>query len=113
MLQNNIRAMVLLAKANDIPVILATIGPAKDIIWRPQVDRGKWVPLINGWLEQFAREEGLVLADYHAVLADTAGSMRKELFADTVHPNSAGYEAMTRVLHEALERAGNDSEPSG
>ncbi len=113
MLRNNVRAMVLLAKASDIPVILGTIGPAQDVAWRPQVDRGKWVPVINAGLEQLAREEGMVLADYHAVLADADGSIRKELFADTVHPNLAGYEAMTRVLREALERVDNDSEPSG
>lgn len=111
MLQDNVRSMVELARTHGIPVIIGTIGPAQDVDWRPSVDRRKWVPFINGWLRRYAEEEGLVLADYHAVLAGKDGGMRKELFADTVHPNEAGYAAMKPVLLEALgqvqEKGGN------
>lgn len=111
MLLNNIRSMVELAQSHDIPVILGTIGPAQDVKERPQVDRARWVPQINDWLSRYAKQEGLVIADYHAVLAKPDGSMRKELFADTVHPNAAGYAAMDKVLNEALAKLDGDTGP--
>jgi lysophospholipase L1-like esterase len=107
-----ISSMVELAQYHRIPVILGTIGPAQDVPERPQVDRRKRVPAINRWLAQFARDSGVILADYHAVLAHDDGSMRKELFADTVHPNSAGYAAMEKVMLEAVEQARETSRPA-
>lgn len=106
MVRNDIAAMVELARANAIPVVIGTIGPARDVASRPQVDRRKWVPAINGWLRRFAQSEGVIIADYHAVLSRKDGSMRSELFADTVHPNEKGYAAMAPVLRAAIEQAG-------
>lgn len=108
MLQHNIRAMVELAQANTIPVIIGTIGPAQDVNWRPQVDRHRWIPFINNWLAQYVKQERLVLADYHAVLSQEDGSLRKDLFSDTIHPNKQGYAAMEAILLEAIQRTTGD-----
>lgn len=106
MFQNNIRAMVEMAQAHDIDVILGTIGPARDYDWRPRVRRAHWVLILNDWLLNYAREQDLVVADYHAVLSHGDGSLRDDLLPDGLHPNDKGYAAMNKVLLDAVARSG-------
>ncbi len=105
MAQANIRAMVDIARANGIQVVLATIPPAREFNWRPEVKPGDWVHVMNRWIRQFAAERGLVLADYYSVLAMPDGAIDPGLFADGAHPSAAGYRAMRPVLLEALAEA--------
>lgn len=106
MFKDNIRAMVDMAEAHGITVILGTIPPARGFFWKPEVKPGFWVPMLNAWLAQYAREKGLILADYHAALSTSDGRIRQNYFTeDGVHPNAAGYAAMKPVLLDAVERA--------
>jgi lysophospholipase L1-like esterase len=99
--QNNIMAMVELARAHRIKVVLASIPPAARFFWRPEVAPGPEIARLNAWLRDYARREGLAYVDYHAVLAGPEGAMRPGLSLDGVHPNQDGYAAM-RALAERV-----------
>ncbi len=92
--QNNIMAMVELAKAHHIKVVLASIPPAAAFIWKPELTPAPMIARLNVWLADYARREGLTYLDYYAVLAEPDGAMRKGWSLDGVHPNRDGYAAM-------------------
>lgn len=104
--RNNIIAMVDLARANGIAVILANIPPMNGLPWSPGVaDPQGRVAELNGWLEAFAAERGLIHVDYGAVLTDGANGMRAEFTRDGVHPGAGGYAVMRPVAEVALGKA--------
>ena len=92
--QNNIMAMVELARAHRIRVVLASIPPAARFFWRPEVTPGPQIARLNAWLRDYARRERLTFIDYHAMLAGPEGGMRPGLSLDGVHPNRDGYALM-------------------
>lgn len=102
--QGRMRALVDLARAEGIAVILGTMPPLRendyDIAHRP-------APVIaeqNRWLRALAQEKGLVLADYHSVLAAADGGFKQDLSDDGTHPNAAGFAAMRPVLDKAVQQ---------
>jgi lysophospholipase L1-like esterase len=103
--QDNIRAMVALAKSHGIAVVLGSIPPADRFFWRPSLQPAGQVIELNAWLRVFARAEGLVFADYHAALADSAGGMPPRYGKDGVHPDAAGYAVMRGIAERALAEA--------
>jgi lysophospholipase L1-like esterase len=101
--------MVDLAHANGVAVVLASIPPTSRFPWRPELKPAPEIALLNRWLEQFAKDGGLVFADYAAVLATPEGGLRPELTGDGVHLNKAGYvliEPLALSAIAAAERAG-------
>ena len=102
--QNNILAMLDIARANDIAVVLAAIPPSKWLYWR-ELDPRPLIRELNGWLRETATERGLVFVDYGAVLADADGGLRAELGNDGVHPTAAGYALMRPLAERAFAAA--------
>ncbi len=100
--KNNIMAMVRLAKANGITVMLGSITPAGTMHWKADFRPASTIVWLNGWLRDYAREQGLVYIDYHSALADGTGAFRKELANDGVHPNRDGYAIMKKLLLPAI-----------
>jgi len=103
--KNNIRAMVAIAKAHGIHVVLASIPPTAVFTWAPGLKPGPQVQALNTWLKAFARQEGLIYADYYAALATPDGAMRPALTFDGVHPNAEGYAAIEPLARSAVARA--------
>jgi lysophospholipase L1-like esterase len=103
--KNNIRAMVDLARTNHIQVILASILPAEQFTWRPDIQPVEHIRQLNAWLRQFAGEHKLIYADYYSALTTPSGAFRPELSNDGVHPNSDGYAAMRPIADAALRKA--------
>jgi len=108
--KNNIRAMVELAKANDIAIILGAIPPSATFYWRPELRPAPRISELNAWLHFYARTEGLQFIDYAAAMAGPGGELPAELSKDGVHPDARGYAIMTplarRALADALETPG-------
>jgi len=102
--QNNVLAMLDIARANGIAVVLAGIPPSKRLYWR-ELDPRPLIRELNGWLRDMAAERGLVFVDYGTVLADNDGGLRADLGNDGVHPNRAGYAAMRPLAERAFEAA--------
>lgn len=103
--KNNIRAMVDLAKANNIQVILASILPVTSFAWQPGSNPEPQITQLNSWLKQFSEQHNLVYADYYAVTVTDKGKFNPKLSNDGVHPHRVGYEVMRPIVNEALRNA--------
>jgi len=67
---------------------------------RPQ---GKIIGL-NGWIKDYAAESGSVYLDLYSALAE-GRNFKKELTADGLLPNDAGYAAMAPIAEKAIVEA--------
>ncbi|THD61274.1 GDSL-type esterase/lipase family protein [Phenylobacterium sp.] len=103
--ENNIAAMVDLARVNGIAVVLASIPPTDRFSWRPALKPGPEVVALNKWLAAYAQRRGLVFVDYTPVLATPTGAMRPELTGDGVHPKKAGYDLIEPLALRAIAQA--------
>lgn len=104
-IKSYLTGMVDLAEVNHIPVVLATIPPARQFPWRPGIEPIERIKRINAWIRQFAAERGVVLADYWPLMADAGGGMKADFAEDGVHPNAAGYEAIRALAQASIARA--------
>lgn len=111
--QDNIEAMVAIAKRQGIVVLLASIPPAASMPWRPSPGTPARIEALNRWLKALAVSEGLVYVDYHAALVAPDGAFRADLSNDGVHPNNRGYARMKSVLESALGRLPGQRSPDG
>jgi len=106
--ENNVVAMVTLAKANHIRVVIGSIPPAKVMSWAPALTPAPRIQALDAWLQAYARREGLTYADYYHLLAEPDGAMKPGLTLDGVHPNAAGYAAIEplaiRLIRQALAK---------
>lgn len=103
----HIMTMMDLAKAHGIRVVLTSVTPVCDCvpgqvvtIRRPP---GKIIGL-NGWLKEYASETGAVYLDYYSALVE-GRAFKKELTADGILPNAAGYRLMTPLAEAAIAQA--------
>lgn len=101
----NIRAMIDIAKANDIKVVLASITPSKQFVARPGVDPSPRIAAVNRALVRLAAEKRVTYVDYFPVLADNAGGLADALGNDGLHPNRDGYATMRPLTDKAIKKA--------
>jgi lysophospholipase L1-like esterase len=96
-----IMSMVQKAQAVNARVIVCTVLPAA-LSESDQL-------LIPGWnaqLKSGAQSYGYEIVDYYPLALLPDGTLDLSFFADGIHPNSAGYAAMWKVLRPVLARAG-------
>jgi lysophospholipase L1-like esterase len=104
-ISENFMSMTELARVHGIEVVLASVTPVCDCFTNltarrpPAKIRG-----LNRWLKDHAARSGAVYLDYHAALAAGA-AMNRELTADGLVPNPAGYARMAPLAEEAILRA--------
>lgn len=111
--KNNIRAMVELARGHGIAVVLGSIPPSNSFYWRPELQPAPRIAELNGWLRDYAAEQGAVFVDYATVMAGPQGELRPELTGDGVHPDADGFAVMTPLAREAVMRALGSARPGG
>jgi lysophospholipase L1-like esterase len=104
-IERNLSAMVELARANGIRVVLATVPPSTDFPWRRGMQPASKIIRLNRWIRDYAKREHIVVADYHAALANPEGGLRTEWTVDGVHPNAAGFRVMEPIASEAIRAA--------
>jgi lysophospholipase L1-like esterase len=115
MIQQNIMAMVELARAHGIRVVLCALTPVTDAKTAPPergggpINQTRQRPpadilKLNAWLKSYAKEAGAGFADYHAATLGANGQLRAELTNDGLHPNPAGYKLMQPVIEAELEK---------
>ena len=85
---------------DSLPV-LATIIPGNPTM--VPASRNAWFDEMNARIKALAQEQKVTLADLNAEFK-AAGSL-PALFADDVHPNDAGYQAMAQGWFKAIARA--------
>jgi len=110
-IQNNLASMAELAKANNIRVVLASITPvsayhaapnAPPQTTRRPVER---IQAINAWMKTYAAANKHVYLDYYTAMIDSTGMLKTEFSEDDLHPNAAGYKAMTPLAEAAIAQA--------
>jgi lysophospholipase L1-like esterase len=104
MIENNLRSMAELAKANGVRVILASVLPVSDYPWRPGLRPADKVRRLNAWIGQYAATIGAIYLDYYAALANAEGGMDRPFAEDGVHPSAAGYAVMAPLAQRAIDR---------
>lgn len=100
--ENNIRAMVELAKVHGIRVILGSITPMRKFWWAPGWRPARTIPRVNAWLREYAAASGAVYIDYYSALVGNDGGPKPGLTNDGVHPNRNGYALMRPLALRAL-----------
>ncbi|MFT4256410.1 MAG: SGNH/GDSL hydrolase family protein [Pseudoxanthomonas sp.] len=103
MIEDNLRSMAELARANGIGVVLASVLPASAYPWRVGYRPAAKIRALNAWIKQYAHENGFVYLDYYTAMANAEGGLDPELAADGVHPTVAGYARMAPLAQRAVD----------
>ena len=101
-IEDNLAAMVEIARANGVRVILASPLPADAFNWAPQARPANEIRALNTWIKDYAVRNHLTYADYYTSMATTAGGLKPELTLDGVHPNKRGYDLMEPITRTAI-----------
>lgn len=104
-IRDNIISMCELAKANGIEVIISSVLPAHDYVWRPGLEPNIKIPKLNAMLKDYAENNGIIYLDYFTAMVDDRNGLPKELAEDGVHPTKKGYAIMKPLVEEAIGRA--------
>ena len=111
--EGNLASMAELARANGIRVVLSSVMPVSNYghdreghpidmrIRRPP----EKILELNTWIKKYAAENGHVYLDYFSIMVDDEGLLKKEISADGLHPNAAGYAVMAPVAEKAIQAA--------
>jgi acyl-CoA thioesterase I len=104
-IEDNLRSMVEIAEVNHIRVALASVLPTVDYPWRRGLQPAQKIIALNDWMRAYARRRKLVYVDYYSALVDSRGGFKSALAEDGVHPNPAGYAAMSTIARDAIVRS--------
>jgi peptidyl-dipeptidase Dcp len=102
MIEDNLRSMAEIAKANGIRVILATVLPAADYPWHRGLDPAQKIRDLNAWIKSYCDQAKLTYLDYYTAMAAPNGGMKPAISHDGVHPNAAGYALMEPLAEQAI-----------
>lgn len=93
------------AQAMGVQAWVGSIMPAARIPWNPEVKNAPaMIAAVNTWLRDHAHEHGATFIDYHSVLTDGSGGLRRSYGTDGLHLNTAGYRAIEPLMLSALGR---------
>ena len=105
MIEDNLRSMAEIAKANHIQVILASVLPVTDYPWRRGLQPAEKVRALNAWIKGYAHDHGYVYLDYYSALTNAQGGLDPAMAKDGVHPTAAGYAVMAPLADKAIGQA--------
>jgi len=100
----NIVSMVELAKANKIKPVICLLFPTKGFPWRPSIENP--LPKINALNEmiiEYGKKNRVPVVEYLKDIDKSAGTLPKELSADSIHPNLDGYKIMEQEILKVLK----------
>ncbi len=105
MIEDNLKSMTQIAKANGIRVVLSSVLPVYDYPWRPGLEPAPKIMALNAWMKDYAARVGATYLDYHSAMQDARHGMRAGLASDEVHPTEAGYRVMAPLAETAIAKA--------
>jgi len=106
-IRDNIISMSELATASGIEVVISSVLPAFDYVWRPGLEPNIKIPKLNAMLKNYAEKNDIIYLDYFSAMADDQNGLPKELAEDGVHPTVKGYAIMKPMLVKAINMALN------
>ena len=105
----NIASMVEIARAHGVRVVLSSVLPVHDYTpqahWAFPLRPPEKIAALNAWLETYAAQNGCVYLDYARAMTDERGFLQRDLAADGLHPNKAGYAVMAPLAEAAIVAA--------
>jgi lysophospholipase L1-like esterase len=104
-IEGYLTSMAVLAEANHIKVILASVMPVCDYI-KPQTARRppEQIVSLNSWIQSYAKAHKIVYLDYYSALIDDQKVFKKDLTYDGLHPNDAGYAVIEPLASQAIAK---------
>ncbi len=101
---DNIEMMTLLALANNIIPVLATMIPVTAAFDKKRSPKSitNEIIIFNQWLKKYADDHGLEYLDYCTSLSDEKGYLRPAYSSDGMHLNIKGYDIMAMELARIL-----------
>jgi len=110
MVEDNIKSMSELARANNIKVMLCSVLPVSDYhkTENPRFEMSKnhdpqKIRELNQWMQGYCRSGNCTYVDYFSAIVDSAGMMQSDLADDGLHPNAKGYRIMAPVAQKAID----------
>jgi lysophospholipase L1-like esterase len=112
MIEDNLRSMTEIAKANGIHVILASVLPVAKYPWRPEIaDPATTIEDLNRWMRSYCDLARITYLDYWTAMATPEGGMKPGISKDGVHPNAAGYAIMEPLAEQAITASQSQANP--
>ena len=106
----NIKSMAEIADANGIKVIISSIIPAIEYLWKPGLEPAPKIISINKVLKMYAEQNSFIYLDYFSAMVDDKGGLKVPDYTaenDLVHPNKEGYLVMEILAEKAIKKALN------
>ncbi|RRA49501.1 GDSL-type esterase/lipase family protein [Acidipila sp. EB88] len=106
-IESDYASLAELARANGVRVVFSSVMPVSNYVF-PNMTTGRppaQILTLNAWLEHYCAANSLVYLDYFKAMVDPAGMLRRELSGDGLHPNPAGFAAMTPLAAAAIDKA--------
>ena len=98
-----------LARANHIAMVFSSVLPVHNYTPKSQDFFAQRSPekilALNHWLKDYCAAQGLVYLDYFAAMVDDKGLLKRDLAADGLHPNAAGFKIMAPLAEGAIGKA--------
>jgi lysophospholipase L1-like esterase len=111
-IEDNLRSMTELARANGIRVVLSSLLPVSDYEVRdnkPIIQTVRRPPdqiiALNNWMKDYATKNHDTYLDYFSAMVDEKGFLKDELSNDGLHPNPKGYAVMNPLAESAIASA--------
>src|ERR1051326_6961853 len=84
MIEDNLRAMTEIARANGIRVVLSSVLPVFDYPWAKGLARAPKCVALKAWIRAYAASVGAAYVDFLTVMADARQGLRADLSTDGV-----------------------------
>jgi lysophospholipase L1-like esterase len=98
-----------LARANQVAVVFSSVLPVHNYTPKSQDFFAQRSPekilALNRWLRDYCAANGLVYLDYFSAMVDDKGLLKRDLAADGLHPNAAGFKVMAPLAEAAIGKA--------
>jgi lysophospholipase L1-like esterase len=109
-IEANYASMAELARANNIRVVFSSVLPVHNYTPQSQNLFAQRSPEkilgLNRWLKSYvAAHPDCLYLDYYSAMVDDKGLLKRELAADGLHPNVAGYKIMAPLAEAAIHNA--------
>ncbi len=106
--EDNLASMVDIARANGIPVVLASVTPVYPSQKAPRFFEERppeKIVALNRWIRSFCELHHVVYLDYFSAMVGEDGLLKRDLATDGLHPNAAGYKIMATLTQAAIAKA--------
>jgi lysophospholipase L1-like esterase len=101
--------MAEMARGHGVRVVLSSVLPVHNYTPTSQfafpLRPPEKIAALNAWLKTYAAQGGCVYLDYAAAMTDARGFLQRDLAADGLHPNRAGYAIMAPLAEAAIAAA--------